>query len=147
MRADRDYRFYASEVSYFSAKVRPALRYKGVPYAEILATPHAYRTVIRPRIGFNMIPVVVTPGDETLQDSSDILDALEARFPEPRLYPTTPVQRIASYLVELYADEFLILPGLHYRWSFPESEAKARADFAATNGDVRQANRFADAVK
>lgn len=144
---DTFFRLYASEVSYFSAKVRPALRYKRVPFVEILATRAAYREVIRPRTGLAMIPVVVTPEDETLQDSSDILDALERRFPEPPLYPPTPVQRIAAYLIELYADEFLILPGLHYRWSFPESEAKARGDFAATNGDPVQANRFADAIK
>jgi glutathione S-transferase len=144
---DGFFRFYASEVSYFSAKVRPALRYKRIPHVEILATPAAYRTVIRPRTGLTMIPVVVTPEDETLQDSSDILDALEARFPRPPLYPSTPVQRVVAHLIELYADEFLILPGLHYRWSFPESETKARADFAATTGDLAQANRFADAVK
>jgi hypothetical protein len=57
------------------------------------------------------------------------------------------VQRIAGYLVELYADEFLLLPGLHYRWSFPESEAKARAEFAASTGDLSSANGFADMVK
>jgi glutathione S-transferase len=141
------YRFYASEVSYFSAKVRPALRYKGVPFVEILATPPTYREVIVPRTGLAMIPVVVTPEDETIQDSSDILDAIERRFPEPPLYPSTPLQRVVCYLVELYADEFLILPALHYRWSFPESEAKARADFAATTGDTTTANRFADMVK
>ena len=143
---DRFFRFYASEVSYFSAKVRPALRYKRIPHVELLATTAAYRAVIRPRTGLTMIPVVVTPEDETLQDSSDILDALEARVPRPPLYPSTPVHRVVADLIELWADEFLILPGLHYRWSFPESEAKARADFAATTGDVRQANRFADAV-
>lgn len=144
---DGFFRFYASEVSYFSAKVRPALRYKRIPHVELLATSAAYRDVIRPRTGLTMIPVVVTPEDETLQDSSDILDALEARVPRPPLYPSTPVQRVVAYLIELYADEFLILPGLHYRWSFPESETKARADFAATTGDVARANRFADAVK
>ena len=134
---DRFFRFYASEVSYFSAKVRPALRYKRIPHVELLATTAAYRAVIRPRTGLTMIPVVVTPEDETLQDSSDILDALEARVPRPPLYPSTPVHRVVADLIELWADEFLILPGLHYRWSFPESEAKARADFAATTGDVR----------
>ena len=51
-----------------------------------------------------------------------------------------------AYLFELYADEFLILPALHYRWSFPESAAKARADFAATNGNVEMANTFADRI-
>jgi glutathione S-transferase len=144
---DALFRFYASEVSYYSAKVRPALRYKRVPHAEILPTPAVQRDVIRRRTGLGQIPVVVTPADEVLQDSSDILDTLEARFPDPPLYPTSPVQRLAGYLVELYADEFLIMSGLHYRWSFPESEAKARGDFAASTGDLESAGRFADQVK
>jgi len=143
----RPYRFYASEISYFSGKVRPALRAKRVPYDEILPTTAAYRDVLVPRTGLAMIPVVVTPEDETWQDSSDILDALEARFPEPAIVPTTPVQRLVSCLIELYADEFLILPGLHYRWSFPESETRARQDFAIMTGDARRAGRFADQVK
>src|SRR5262245_26028323 len=141
------FRLYVSELSYFSGKVRPAFPYKRVPVLEMLATRAAYREVIRPRVGFAMIPIVVTPEDETWQDTSDILDALERRFPAPPLYPTAPVQRVVAYLIELYADEFMMLPALHYRWSFPESEAKARADFAATNGDPVQSNRFADAVK
>src|SRR5262249_46736627 len=145
--AGRPYRFYASEISYFSGKVRPALRANRVPSDGILPTTAAYRDVLLPRTGIAMIPVVVTPEDETWQDSSDILDALEARFPEPSLVPATAVQRLVCFLVELYADEFLILPGLHYRWSFPESETRARQDFAIMTGDARRANRFADQVK
>ncbi len=141
------FRFYASEVSYYSGKVRPALRYKQVPFVEVLPTSAAYREVIVPRTGLAMIPVVVTPEGDTWQDSSDILDRLERRFPVPALYPPTPVQCLASYVLELYADEFLVIPGLHYRWSFAESETKARADFAACTGDVEQANRFADMIK
>src|SRR5262245_49521602 len=147
IRRDVFYRFYAAEPSYFSAKVRPALRYKRVPFVEILPSAAVYREVIRPRTGLGQIPVVVTPADETLQDSSAILDALEARFPDPPLYPTTPIQRVVAHLIELYADEFLIMPGLHYRWSFPESETKARADFAAFSGDPEMVGRFADQVK
>jgi glutathione S-transferase len=143
---DRDafFRFYGSEVSYFTGKVRPALRFKRVAHAEVLATPRVYREVIRPRTGLAFIPVIVTPEGEAWQDTSDMLDALEARFPEPALYPATPVQRIAAFLWELYADEFMILPAMHYRWAFPESVAKARADFAATNGDPVAAGAFAD---
>src|SRR5262249_36936327 len=71
------FRLYAADVSYFSAKVRPAFRYKRVPYVEVLPTRAAYREVIRPRTGLAMIPLVITPEDDTWQDSSDILDALE----------------------------------------------------------------------
>ncbi|MEW6270424.1 MAG: glutathione S-transferase family protein [Thermodesulfobacteriota bacterium] len=143
---DRDtfFRFYGSEVSYFTGKVRPALRVKRIPHADIVATPRVYREVIRPRTGLGFIPVVVTPEGDTWQDTSEILDALEARFPEPALYPQKPLQRVVAYLWELYADEFLIAPALHYRWSFPESVTKARADFAATNGDPEMAGKFAD---
>ncbi len=141
------YRFYAAEISYFSAKVRPMLRYKEIPYEEILPTPQVYREVILPRTGLAFIPVVVTPDDRTLQDTSEILDELERRFPDPPVYPPTPVQRVVAYLLEVYADEFCLLPAMHYRWSFAESEAKARADFAAANGDPAAAGRFADRMK
>jgi glutathione S-transferase len=146
IRRDVFYRFYAAEFSYFSAKVRPALRYKRIPYVEIIPTQEVYRTVIVPRTGLAFIPVLVTADDETLQDTSDILDALEQRFPDPPLYPRTAVLRLLAYLVELYADEFLILPALHYRWSFAESVEKARADFAAVNGDPEASKKFADRI-
>jgi glutathione S-transferase len=146
MTLDRDhyYRLYGADVSYFTAKVRPALRFKRVPYVEVLATPRAYREVIVPRTGLRFIPVVITDRDETWQDTSVILDNLETRCPDPPLYPADPVLRVLAYLFEVYADEFLVLPAMHYRWSFPASVAKARADFAAVNGDTAAAERFAD---
>lgn len=141
------YRFYASEYSYFSAKPRPALRLKRVPFEEILPTPRAYREVIRPRTGLAQIPVLEAPDGEILHDSSVILDELERRFPEPPLYPATPVQRLLGYLIELYTDEFLLLPGVHYRWNYPESAAKAVPDFIASSGDAESAGKLADSIR
>jgi glutathione S-transferase len=141
------WRFYAAEISYFSAKVRPALRHKQVPFDEILPTERAYREVIRPRTGLSQIPVLVAPDDETIQDSSVILDELERRFPDPPLYPATPAQRMLGLVLELYADELLILPGVHYRWNFPESKTKALADFAAATGGSEGAARLAEGVQ
>jgi len=144
MHEDSRYRFYAAEISYFSAKIRPALRAKGLHFAELLPSPENYRNVILKRTGLAFIPVLVTPDDETLQDTSDILDALEQRHPEPPLDPVSPVQRVAARLIELYADEFLVLPAMHYRWGTPEGETKARGDFAAFSGNPETANQFAD---
>ncbi len=137
------FRLIGAERSYFTGKVRPALRAKRVCFEEIPATPEAYREILR-RTGLAFIPVVVTPEDATWQDTSEILDALEARFPEPALYPRAPVQRVAAYLFELYADEFMLLPAMHYRWSTPEGEREARGAFAALSGRPEAANRFAD---
>src|SRR5262245_25545770 len=143
----KTYRFYAAEISYFSGKVRPFFRYKEIPFQEIAPTPQVYREVIMARTGLAFIPIVITPEDDTLQDSSEILDELERRFPYPPVYPPTPVQRVVAYLLEVYADEFGVLPAMHYRWSFPESEAKARADFAQASGNPVTASAFADRMK
>ncbi len=131
------YRFYAADVSYFSAKVRPALRYKRLHYTEILPTPDVFRNVIQKRTGLAFIPILVTPEDQTLQDTSEILDALELRHPEPPLEPGTPLQRVFTRIVELYADEFLLLPAMHYRWGTAEGVTDASARIAAFIGDPR----------
>ncbi len=111
------YTLYGSEPSYFSGKVRAYLRYKRIPFAEFLNTPDAYRKVILPRVGWPVIPVVITPEDETLQDSTDIIDALEVRFPAAPVYPQSVKQRLAALLLEVYGDEWLKIPAMHYRWN------------------------------
>lgn len=128
--ANRPYVFHAFDVSYFSAKVRPALRYKRLWYDEV----HADYRLIKERTGLTFIPVVITPEDETWQDSTDIYDRLEARYPDPPLFPGTPVQRMAAHLVELYTDEFGTIPAMHYRWGSAAGEASSRARFIAMTG-------------
>lgn len=134
------YRFHAFEISYFSAKVRCALRTKRLWFEELRADLDE----IQRRTGLGFVPVVVTPEDETWQDSSEILDHLEARHPDPPLLPANPVQRIAALLVELYADEFATIPAMHYRWGSPLGAATARARFAAMIGDEALAAKAAD---
>ena len=145
MQARQVFRFYGAERSYFSGKARPAFRAKRVYFEEVLPTPEVMRE-IRRRTGLSFIPIVVTPENETWQDTSDIIDALERRFPEPAMIPPTPVQRVAAYLVELYADEFMILPAMHYRWGTPEGSRDARDGFAAEGGNVAGAEKFADTM-
>jgi glutathione S-transferase len=134
------YLYYGADVSYFSGKVRPALPQKSLWYRELI--PDMKDIVARTGVAF--IPVLVTPDGDAWQDTSTILDRLELAHPEPPLYPRTPVQRIAAYLIELYGDEVGLLPAMHYRWSFPESERKARVDFALGSGNLPAANQFAD---
>ncbi len=139
-RTDRPYRFHAFDVSYFSAKVRPALRYKQLWYEELRAD----LGLIRERTGLGFIPVLITPEDEVWQDSTEILDRLEARHPEPALVPSTPLQGLAAHLVELYVDEFCTIPAMHYRWGSELGEATARARFSAMTGSEKIGNLAAD---
>ncbi|MEZ4407778.1 MAG: glutathione S-transferase family protein [Polyangiales bacterium] len=114
---ERPFLHYAAEVSLYSGKTRAYLRYRDVPFREVPPTLGVYRKVIVPNVGRPIIPVLQTPEGEILQDTTVIIDALEARL-GPSVYPTTPAQRLVALLFELYGDEWLVMPAMHYRWHF-----------------------------
>ncbi|MEL7452621.1 MAG: glutathione S-transferase [Pseudomonadota bacterium] len=119
------YTLYGAKVSYFSGKARAYLNWKGVPYREVGATKDIYTDIILPKVGWPVIPVVAGPGDEILQDTSDIIDTLEARHGAPSVYPDGPVQKLAALLFEVIGDEWLVIPAMHYRWAYNRDYAYA----------------------
>ncbi|ELR14562.1 glutathione Stransferase [Acanthamoeba castellanii str. Neff] len=128
------YTLLGAEVSLYTGKVRAYLRYKRIPFTEVVASAEVYRTVIIPKTGVSYIPVLLTPDGETaVQDTTDIIDFLERRFPTNPIYPATPCQRLVSLLFEVYADEWLVIPAMHYRWSFPENLDFIYREFGRTN--------------
>ncbi|MCP5041029.1 MAG: glutathione S-transferase family protein [bacterium] len=137
------YIFHAADVSYFSGKVRPAFAHKSLWMREVM--PDILE--IKRRTGLNYFPAVETPGGDLWQDTSDILDQLEAAHPDPPLIPAAPVQRVVAYLIELYGDEMGILPAMHYRWSFDESIAKIGVDFATPTSNEAGGAKFAQRMK
>ncbi|MBV1910490.1 MAG: glutathione S-transferase family protein [Kangiellaceae bacterium] len=112
-----NYTLYGTEFSLYSGKARAYLDYKSIPYDEILSTVRVYKDTIVPNTGVKFIPVVKTPDNEYLQDTSNIIDQLEVKFPEKSVYPSSPKQRLVSLLLELYGDEWLLIPAMHYRWN------------------------------
>ncbi len=111
------YLLYGGELSLYTGKARAYLRYKGLDFRELPATRQVYKEIILPRVGAPIIPVLVTNEDEVVQDSTEIIDFLEARHPAPPIYPAGPLQRLVALLLEFYGDEWLIIPAMHYRWS------------------------------
>lgn len=137
---DRPYVLHGFDVSYFTAKARAALRYKQVFLEEKRAN---VRWIVE-QTGHAFVPVVTTPEGEVWQDTSDILDALEARHPTPPLQPGTPVHRIVCALIEVFADEVMLTAAMHTRWGTEEGEALTRRRFGAMTGSLEQGNRAAD---
>lgn len=124
------YTLYGTGFSLYTGKARAYLRYKGIPYRERLSTLRVYKQVIVPKTGVHFIPVLESPDGAFVQDTTDIIDFCEARFGARGVYPATPCQRIVARLIELYADEWLVIPAMHYRWNFPEqNEAFLMAEF------------------
>ena len=113
-----DYILYGAPLSYFSGKARAYLDWAQVSYEERRASPEVYKEIILPRIGWPVIPVVTGPGDEIMQDTSDIIDTLDARAAPPSVFPDDPVQNLVALLFELLGDEWLVLPAMHYRWKY-----------------------------
>lgn len=108
---------YATEFSLYSGKARSYLRYKRIPFDEVLSSLSVYRDTIVPMTGVRFIPVVKTPDDRFLQDTSHIIDSLETTFSQRPVLPDSPCQRLASLLLELYGDDWLLIPAMHYRWN------------------------------
>jgi len=129
----KPHQLLGAPVSLYSGKVRAYLRYKQIPFEEVLATREVFRSVIVPRTGVRYIPVLITDDDIAVQDSTDIIDLLEQRSPRPAVYPSSPAQRLVSLLFEVYGDEWLVIPAMHFRWSVPENRAFALREFGATS--------------
>jgi len=117
-------KLYGSQFSLFTGKTRSYLKKKGIRYDEITSTLKVYKNFIIPRTGVRFIPVVQTEDDRVIQDTTVIIDALEKEFPNRSVYPETPKQKLASLLLEVYGDEWLVIPAMHYRWNFPEQNQK-----------------------
>jgi len=132
--------FMGVDRSHFSAKLRPALRYKQV---HCLEYPPDMAEIVR-RTGLGFVPVLITPEDEMLQDTTTIIDELERRVPEPPLIPAEPLKRVLCRIFELYADEFFPMVSMRTRWAYPENERELRKAFAAFSGSLGAGDAVAD---
>ena len=114
------YTLYGAQISNYTAKVRSYLIFKKLLFQEVVATNYIYDKILVPVVGFRMMPVICMPDGLLLQDSTDIIDALEARFPDPPIYPSSPSQHLAALLLEAYAHDWVRILAMYYRWGFPQ---------------------------
>ncbi len=120
------YRIFGNELSPYSVKVRSYLRYKGIPHEWVVRTV-AHEEEFRRLAKLPLIPLVVAPDGSVLQDSTPIIETLEARYPEPAIVPPDPALAFVSALLEEYADEWGNKPMFHYRW-FREIDQQSGAE-------------------
>ncbi len=123
------YRLFSWEHSYFSGKARGYLRFKersgalGPGFEDILASADLIQGLLVRRSGSGAVPQMQAPDGSWIQDSSEIIDFCEAAHPEAPVIPdpaTSPCQCLAAYLIELLADEWMVVPGFWERWHYSE---------------------------
>jgi glutathione S-transferase len=109
------YRIFGSELSPYSVKVRSYFRYKGLPHDWLLRSP-ANQAEFQKYAKLPLVPLVVTPDEKGLQDSTPIIEQLEASAPVLR--PDDPTLAFLSALIEEYGDEWGNKWMFSYRWAY-----------------------------
>lgn len=109
------YRIFGAEMSPYSVKVRSFARYKGLAHQWLNrggenAAEYAKFAKIQ------IVPLVVTPEGEAIQDSTPIIERLERDHPSPSIHPDDPALRFLSELLEEAGDEWGNKWMFHYRW-------------------------------
>ncbi|HEV2791698.1 MAG TPA: glutathione S-transferase family protein [Solirubrobacterales bacterium] len=96
------------DISHYSEKVRWALEYKGIDHSRRSALPgtHIPIALFLTRGGQPTVPILVLDG-QAIGDSTAILSVLEARYPDPPLYPIDAEERARAVELEEYFDEEL----------------------------------------
>ncbi len=110
------YRIFGAELSPYSVKTRSYFRYKGVAHQWVernANTMAEYQKYAR----LPIVPAVATPEGDGLQDSTPILETIEAKFPEPSVHPSPVALRFLSELLEEFGDEWGNKWMFHYRWA------------------------------
>ena len=114
------YTLYGSQASLFTGKARGYLRWKGVDFTEHAVNEDIMKNIILKHVKWPVIPVMQTEDDRIIQDTVDIIAEIEASKGGTPIMPTGPVQRFASELLHVYADNWLLIPAMHYRWNYNE---------------------------
>lgn len=138
------YTVYGGSLSYFTMKLVSAMSFYGTPF-DTQNKSAEIREELETRAGTHQVPVLRTPENWMIADTTPILNLLDQRFPERRMFPLGPIG-VLVHLVEEYFDEWIARTMVHYRWHYPRSalfaaEKMAEASFPgadATNRGVMQ---------
>jgi glutathione S-transferase len=108
-------KLFTGPLSLFARKAEIALLEKGRPFERVFV-PFSQTTGYNPKhpevLAANpkgQVPVLLD-GDLAVFDSTVIFEYLEDAYPRPALYPRDPAERARCRLLDLYADEIMLLP-------------------------------------
>ena len=112
---------YGMKISMFTGKARSYLIKQGIAFNEVAPVNAHFQSVIIPQIGRRIIPVIETSDGTVIQDTTDIIDYFEdSGQASQSAYPADPFTKLLALILELFGDEGLLRPAMHYRWNFPE---------------------------
>lgn len=113
------YVIHGAPISLFTRKLEAAFEFYDVPYRSV-RKGRDESSELEVRAGTHQIPVLVTPENWALADTTPIITLLDARYPHRRLFPTGPLG-VLVHVIEEVLDEWVARVMVHYRWHYPEN--------------------------
>ena len=111
------YTIYGGELSYFTRKLEAACRFYGLAF-DMRNKNQSDPATIEARSGTHQIPVLQTPENWMIGDTTPVMHMLDARYPKRQMYPVGP-EGVLVQIVEEYFDEWIARTMVHYRWHYP----------------------------
>lgn len=114
-------KLYQFEISPFCDKVKRVMNLKKVSYEVIEVPMLAFLRGQAKKVSpTNKLPAI-EDGAVTLADSTEIVEYLEEKYPEPHVYPIVPAEVAMCHVLEDWADESLYFYEFHLRFGVPEN--------------------------
>lgn len=120
-----EYRLFGVEMSPYSVKVRAFMRYKQIPHTWVVRSMDQMAEFGK-YAKLPLVPCLACPDGTGLQDSTPIMEKLEAQFPQVPVSIHDPALDFLAALLEEYSDEWGNKPMFHFRW-FYDVNAKSAA--------------------
>ena len=134
------YTIYGDELSLFTRKLECACLFYGLEFERRTKPPDTAAT-IEQRAATHQVPVLHTPENWMLADTTPILGLLDGRYPGREMFPPG-IHGAIVHILEEFFDEWVSRVMVHFRWHYPAS-----AEFAAermSNGDREVAATLKD---
>jgi len=116
-----EYTIHGIPQSFFTRKLQAAMGFYGLPY-RIVRRPPSAGDELSQRSQTHQIPILETPENWVLTDTTPILEVLDARVPARRLFPEGPLG-VLVHVVEEILEEWSSRVMVHYRWHYPVNTA------------------------
>ena len=130
----KDYVIYGGELSLFTRKLEAAMRFYGADFVSEAKTPdNAQRVEVRS--GTHQVPVLLTPENWMIGDTTPLLRMLDGRFPHRAMFPADEMG-VLVHVLEEHFDEWIARVMVHYRWHYADSAKFAAERMANGNPDI-----------
>lgn len=133
---DGEYVIYGGSISLFTRKLEAAMRFYRAPHRMESKTEEAGE-----RSQSHQVPVLRTPENWMIADTTPLISLLDSRFPRRALFPRGPLG-VLAHVVEEVLDEWFARTMVHYRWHYEENTRAVVSEILGREVAIDEARSF-----